>query len=52
MLQSQDGVEKEGYEEEAKLSAARADFLAASASSRSDDLDKDSKAKVGAMACA
>ena len=49
MLQSQDTVEKESYEEEAKLSRDREDSLAASASSYSDDLDEDCKAKVGAL---
>ena len=48
MLQSQDSIEKESYEEEAKLSRDRENSLAASASSYSDDLDEDSKAKVGA----
>ena len=49
MLQSQDSVEKESYEEEAKLSRDREASLAASASSYSDDLDEKSKAEVGAL---
>ena len=49
MLQSQDSVEKESYEEEAKLSKDRENSLAASASSYSNDLDEDSKAKVKAL---
>ena len=49
MLQSQDSVEKESYEEEAKLSRDREDSLAASAPSYSADLDENSKAKVGAL---
>ena len=49
MLQSRDSVEKGSYEEEAKLSRDREDTLAASASSYSNNLDEDSKAKVGAL---
>ena len=49
MLQSQDSVEKESYEEEAKLSRNREDSLAASASSYSNNLDENSKAKVEAL---
>ena len=52
MLQSRDSSQKEGYEQEAEMSTDRENCLAASASSHSDGQDKESKAKVGGLACA
>ena len=52
MLQSQDSRQADGYEQDAKVSADRENTLAASASPCSDDQDRESKAKVGALACA